>query len=214
MTCQHCCGANQLFDDKTARKDLKRYLKKGAKKQTQALVDALSKNELKDLSLLDIGGGVGPIHYELLPKGIKSITDVDASEGFIHVAKTEASKREVRDQISYIQGDYVDLHENIEAHDIVTLDKVICCYPDMPELVDASSKKAKRFYALVYPIDSWIMNTLRFMIKMVMIFKRNPFRMYVHSPSEVEARLVRNGFKRIHNSRSFPWRVEVYQRIS
>lgn len=212
MTCQHCCGANKLFNDKTARKDLKRYLKKGAKKQTQALIDAISKNDLSNLSLLDIGGGIGPIHYELLPKGVVKITDVDASEGYIVVAKSEAKKRKINDKISYLHGDFVDLHQEVEKHDIVTLDKVICCYPYMEDLVDYSSSKANIYYALVYPLDSGVMKFFRFLIRVVMSLKKNAFRMYVHSPEKVAARLTKNGFERIHYSRAFPWRVEVYKR--
>ena len=51
MSCSHCCGANQLFDQKIAKRDLKRYLKKGPKKATRLLTDALKNLDLKGLSL-------------------------------------------------------------------------------------------------------------------------------------------------------------------
>ena len=151
MSCKHCCGANQQFNLKSAKKDLKRYLKKGPRKPTKLLVEALKEINLKNLTLLDIGGGIGPIPLELIPHGLTKVTNIDASEGYIITAKSEAKKRNYNNLITSHQGDFTDLQEQIQLHDIVTLDKVICCYPFMDDLLKTSLSKAKKYYALVYP---------------------------------------------------------------
>ena len=40
--------------------------------------------------------------------------------------------------------------------DILTLDRVICCYPDMQKLVGLSAKRARKLYGLIYPIEKVI----------------------------------------------------------
>jgi magnesium-protoporphyrin O-methyltransferase len=75
----------------------------------------------------------------------------------LQAAQSEAERIGVRDRISYFHGDFVELDDRIPSADIVTLDRVICCYDDMYALVEKSSSKAKRFYALIYPRDIWWM---------------------------------------------------------
>ena len=45
------------------------------------------------------------------------------------------------------------MSDEIEAADVVTLDRVICCYPDMEALVGRSAERALRLYGLVHPRD-------------------------------------------------------------
>jgi magnesium-protoporphyrin O-methyltransferase len=37
----------------------------------------------------------------------------------------------------------------------VTLDRVICCYPDVQALVGLSAARARHLYGVVYPQDGW-----------------------------------------------------------
>ena len=66
MSCSQCLGIENLFDQKSAEKDLSRYLKKGPDKTTRILVEAIQKEGIQGFTLLDIGGGVGAIQYALL----------------------------------------------------------------------------------------------------------------------------------------------------
>jgi hypothetical protein len=50
------------------------------------------------------------------------------------------------DRIAYQQGDFVALAPQLPQADIVTLQKVICCYPDMRALVGLSSARAGKLY--------------------------------------------------------------------
>ncbi len=215
MSCnKHCCGANQLFDEKGAKKDLRRYLKKGPQKPTKLLTEALKTINLNDSSLLDIGGGIGPIPLELIPHGISSVTDVDASLGYISIAKAEAKKRNYDTLIKYHLGDFVEENEHIHAHDIVTLDKVICCYPDVTNLLKTSLSKAISYYALVYPQSHWMS---RFGVKLLNLkFKLtgNSFRTFIHSPQFVDETILNAGFVKIHSEKTlFSWQMHLYKKI-
>jgi len=213
MSCQHCCGANKQFDTKNAQKDLKRYLKRGPRKPTKKLTDTFKNLNIKGLSLLDIGGGVGPIPLELIPQGLSKVTDVDASEGYINVAKAEVQKRAYQDKISYHLGDFLDVHTAIEAHDIVTLDKVICCYPYVEDLLKASLSKAKTYYALVYPQANFISRTVVWFLNLTLKIRGNPFRTFIHDQKVINRLIALGGFTEIYKGRTFlSWQIHVYKK--
>ena len=95
--CSHCRDAGTFFDHKTARKELRRYIKKGPKKSTRLLLDQIRKSEVTGKTLLDIGGGVGSITFELMRAGISRSVHVDASEAYLKAVKIEAQKRYLKD---------------------------------------------------------------------------------------------------------------------
>ncbi|MFK5889365.1 MAG: methyltransferase domain-containing protein [Flavobacteriaceae bacterium] len=213
MSCQHCCGANQQFDTKSAKKDLKRYLKRGPRKPTKRLTEAFKKLDINNLSLLDIGGGVGPIPLELIPQGLSKVTDVDASEGYINVAKSEAKKRDYKEKINYLTGDFTDVHSQIEAHDIVTLDKVICCYPFVENLLKTSLSKAKTYYALVYPQANFLSRTTVWFLNMTLKIRGNPFRTFIHDQKVIDRLIASAGFTEIYKGSTFlSWQIHLYKR--
>jgi len=96
--CSHCRDAGTFFDRKTARKELRRYIKKGPKKSTRLLLDQIRKSDVTGKTLLDIGGGVGSLTFELMKAGISQSVHVDASEAYLETAKIEAHKRYLEGQ--------------------------------------------------------------------------------------------------------------------
>ena len=136
------------------------------------------------MNLLDIGGGVGAIEHELLESGVQSATDVDASKAYLRAAREEAQRRGLAERVSYQHGNFVDLAAQVPDADIVTLDRVICCYDDMEKLVDLSAARARRFYGLVYPRDTWL---ARLAVKIINLFFR--LRTNRDTSSKTRARL-------------------------
>ncbi|HET8712467.1 MAG TPA: class I SAM-dependent methyltransferase [Gemmatimonadales bacterium] len=168
---------------------------------------------VQDHTLLDIGGGVGAIQYELLQAGARTATSVEASPAFLEVARKEAARKGLMDRIQFEQGDFVELAERVPAADIVTLDRVVCCYPNVESLLRLSTQRARRFFGLVYPRDRWI---TRVVVRIENFFRwviGNPFRSYVH-PVESMDRLIRSeGFEQRQSLRTFKWEVAVYQKV-
>jgi len=95
-------------------------------------------------SVLDIGGGVGVLHHELLQVGAASATGVDGSAAYIDAAMEEAQMQGHAGRVGYHHGDFVAVAKDIEPAEVVTLDKVICCYHDVEGLVGLSSRRATR----------------------------------------------------------------------
>lgn len=212
MICPQCVGVEKLFDEKYAQRDLKRYLRKGPVKTTRLLIKAIRAEGVKDFSLLDIGGGIGAIQLELFEAGVSRATDVDAATAYLTIARAEAERRGLTDRIVYRSGDFVEVANEIDPADIVTLDRVICCYHDMPKLVSLSAAKAGRIYGLVYPRLNMVMRLARPLINLHNRIKRSPFRFYLHSPAEVDRILRDCGFKRLCESRTPLWQIVVFVR--
>jgi len=210
--CSHCMGADEIFNKKKASRDLKRYRKKGPDKSTRLLIDALMKENPKGKTLLDIGGGVGLISFELFEAGLSKSTNVDASAGYLSACTEEASKRGLKDHMKFVFGDFTELAGDLYPADIVTLDRVVCCYPDMKKLVESSAGKAVILIGLVYPrIHAFTkvaisLGNLWFRIRSV------GFRTYLHPPQEIDHMIQKNGFSRIFFSQTLIWEVAVYRK--
>lgn len=212
MSCCQCQGIESLFGERTARKDLKRYRRKGPLKTTRILLDAIKAEGVRGSTLLDIGGGVGAISNELLDAGAERATVVDASPAYLKAAQAEAERQGHTARIEYHYGDFVEVEPRVQSADIVTLDRVICCYDDMEALVSASASKARRLYGVVYPRDTWWDQLGVSVVNFACKVRRNPFRVFIHSPEAVERTVRREGLEKCFVRTTPIWQVVVYAR--
>lgn len=209
-----CCqGIETCFDTAKAEDELQNYRRHGPAKATRWLIDALKAQGIAGATLLDIGGGVGAIQHELLRVGAASAVDVDASRAYLGAARQEAARQGHADRVTYRYGDFVQLADTIAPADIVTLDRVICCYPDMPALVSASAARARRLYGLVFPRDVWWMRVLiRPVMDATTQLRGSPLRFFVHSARAVDALVRASGLTLVFQRHSLFWSVAVYAR--
>ena len=213
MTCNHCQGLETLFGEKAAKRELRSYQRKGPTKSTQALLSELRSEGVQGTSLLDIGGGIGAIQHELIELGASGVTNVDASTAYLKIVQQEAVRLGYGNLATYHHGDFVELASEIEDADIVTLDKVICCYPDMARLVGLSSARARAFYCLVYPRQTWYFKLFLPVANAYFRLRKNPFRGFLHRSDDVDAIVVSNGLSHSFTARSGIWLVAIYRRI-
>jgi 2-polyprenyl-3-methyl-5-hydroxy-6-metoxy-1,4-benzoquinol methylase len=210
--CCQCQGIEQVFDDKLVDKQLSTYRTKGADKTTRLMITALEEGGAQGLTLLDIGGGVGAIQHALLEAGVQKATDVDASQAYLHAAQVEAERRGVAEKINFLHGNFVDLAKEIQPADIVTLDRVICCYPDMQNMVRLSAARARKLYGLVYPRDTWLLRLGMAVMNFFLRLRKNPYRAFVHPTREVERLVKENGLVRRYYRSTLFWQVAVFAR--
>jgi 2-polyprenyl-3-methyl-5-hydroxy-6-metoxy-1,4-benzoquinol methylase len=212
--CHHCRDAENVFDQRDARRRLARYQRHGPEGTTRLLVEALRDADVRGATVLDIGGGVGVIHHELLRVGAASATDVDASSAYLTVARDESARRSHAERVRYRHGDFVTLAPSIEPADVVTLDRVVCCYPDMLALVGAAAARTNRLLGLVYPRDTWWVCLGIRALNAGLALQRSAFRVYCHPTASVGAEVRRAGLiQRMHRTRGL-WQVVVYERAA
>jgi magnesium-protoporphyrin O-methyltransferase len=212
MTSCQCQGIESCFNQGFVDRELARYRRRGLEGTTRILVEALVAAGVEGLTLLDVGGGVGAIQHALLQTGVSSATDVDASTAYTAAAREEAQRLGLADRMRFVHGNFVDLAPEIPPADIVTLDRVICCYADMRALVGLSAERARRLYGVVYPRGPWWMRTLVPLFDAVLRAFRNPFQFYVHDPRAVEDVVRAHGLERRFYRKTGLWQVIVYAR--
>jgi len=207
------CGCTpNTFSDRDAADDLKRYLEKGPDKTTRALVDAIVAEGVEGTSVLDVGGGIGAIQLELLAAGAARAQAVDASEAYIETARAEAERRGYGNRTNGRIGNFVELATSIEPADVVTLDRVVCCYPDVDALLGAAADRATRIVGLVYPRDIWWNRVVGRVMNALGWLTRDPTRWYLYRAEQVDGIMRRAGFAGRQITRDWVWQVVLYRR--
>jgi len=210
-SCQ-CDSYQSVFGDRRAARDLRRYRSRGADKTTRLLIDALKADGVRGLSVLDVGAGIGVVNRELLAAGAAAAVHVDATTANIRAAQEEATRDGHADRVTFLQGDFVVLAPRVPEADIVALDRVICCYPDMERLVAASASHARRLYGAVFPRERWFSKLFVAVENFVRRISGNAFRSYIHPVRAIDAAVRRQGLKLQSVHETIAWRVAVYSR--
>ena len=217
-----CCQGqdfDRMFDARRARKDLRAYRKRGARGPTRRLLTAvrtsMRETGTADFTHLDVGGGVGVLQHELVRDGAIQTTAVDASRSYLELLRQAAADRGYEARQRRIEGDFTQVADRVEPATIVTLDKVICCYPDMVSLVRASARKATLLYGIVIPRDqAWV----RAMVGLVNWFLRRvlrwQFRAFAHSHRAIDRVCAEEGLNLDLDDPGVFWCVRLYRRAA
>ena len=210
MTCCQRRAIEDRFDRGFVAKKIQQYRQSGLKKETRILVEALKAEGVEGLTLLDVGGGLGAIEHELIQAGVSRAMNVEASQAFSDAAKTEAARQGLADKMTFWHGDLVELASQIPGADIVTLDKVVCCYRDMESLVRASVEKARKLYGLIYPRDDWWMKAAIGFENLFENLTGSAWRVYVHPTREVDRLIRAHGLRQRFRRVLIDWQIVVY----
>lgn len=212
MPCNCCEITDNAFTAQEAESQLKDYRRKGPAKQTKLILAAIRSLNLMGVELLDIGGGIGTIHHELLDDMATRATHVDASSAYLKLAKEEARRRGHDDRVQYVHADFTDIANELSQADIVTLDRVVCCYPDFRRLLKAAADHSRQALALTYPRETWYTRIAFRVMNLFQRLRRDPFRVFLHPVAEMESLLNAAGFRKISMRRLFIWEMACYRR--
>jgi SAM-dependent methyltransferase len=210
--CEFACAVDTQFTRKKAARELASYRKSGPGITTTFLRDGLAKAGLTSGSLLDVGAGVGALTFELLDRGIRSAVAVDASGPYLAAAIEEAARRERSNALRFVHGDFVEVAATLAPADVVTLDRVVCCYPDCRPLLNEAVRHATRGFALSYPRER---SFVKFGVRIENAVRRlrsNPFRTFVHPVAEMERVIRGAGFVLASRHQTTAWAADLYAR--
>jgi 2-polyprenyl-3-methyl-5-hydroxy-6-metoxy-1,4-benzoquinol methylase len=214
MPCNCCEITDNAFSESEARAELRNYRRRGPMNQTKLILEAIRSLGLKNADLLDIGGGIGAIHHELLREMVREATHVDASSAYLKEAQQEASRRGHSERVHFIHADFTDVANQLPEAEIVTLDRVVCCYPDFRRLLKAAAEHTQRALAFTYPRETWYMRVALKVANFFQRLRRDPFRVFLHPVNEMDALLKREGFQRVSLRRLFVWEMALYCRVA
>src|SRR2546428_462656 len=96
--------------------------------------------------------------------------------------------------------------------DISTLDRVVCCYPDVEALLRGAAARARRIVAFTYPRDEWYVRAGFVVENSWYRLRQDPFRAFVHSPQRMASVLESAGFVRAARLAKLQWALDLYRR--
>lgn len=212
MSCCHCQVADSKFGEKSARGDLVRYRKRGPDVTTRRLIRAFQDQSIAEAKLLDIGSGIGVLSHELLKGPVASSTLVDESSAYQAVARDLAAEHGTADRCTFVQGDFVDVQPTLPEADLVALDRVVCCYPEVAPLLGAVADTGAVWCGLSYPRDRWYIKAMVVATNASFWLRRMDFRVFVHLEPRIWALLEKEGFRVHMESSTFVWKIVLLER--
>lgn len=209
--CCECHAIDQHFAPARAAEELATYARRGPTGTARLILKALHDAPLIE-SILDIGAGVGVLHHELLGTVTRSAVHVEAAHAYIDVAREESARRGHAERVRFLHGDFLALAPSVASADLVTLNRVVCCYAAFEPLIRLSAEKAGQYYALSFPHDRWYMRAHTRWQNHRRKRAGNLFRTFVHPVSEIHALIRAAGFSVRRSSRTLTWEVLVCAR--
>jgi len=212
VCCTGYCAAEAQFNHKVAKRDLRRYRRRGADATTRLLLAELRRRPLEGRHLLDVGGGIGVISGELSDARVASAVTVEASPAYLEVAQREVGPKYGSRPTQFVLGDFAVIAGTLPDADVVTLDRVVCCYPDPEALLGAAAAKTRQVLAFTYPRDRWYVRTMFAFGNFWLRLTGKKFRAFVHGPEQMAAVLEAAGLVRATRRKTLVWMLDLYQR--
>jgi 16S rRNA G966 N2-methylase RsmD len=210
-----CCdphGYDRMFDARFARRMASRYRKRGLDRTAQAMVDLLPAGSIQDATVLEIGGGVGEIHVELLRRGAARATNLELSSSYDAEAGRLLAEHGLTGRVDRRLADIVADPAAVDAADVVVLHRVVCCYPDAAALLSAAAEHTGRHLVFSYPprnaVSRGVVATQNFFLRM----GSRSFRTFAHPPEAMLAVLREHGLQGSAASARRVWRVAALSR--
>ncbi|HEY1370109.1 MAG TPA: methyltransferase domain-containing protein [Gaiellaceae bacterium] len=179
-----CCSSaaeyRRFFSVKQARRDARRYRRKGLDPAGRELVTLAGKGGLEGAVVLEVGAGVGDLSIELLRAGAASAVDVELSGCYEEEAAALLREAGLESRVERRLGDFVEEASRLEPADVVVLNRVVCCYPDAPRLLELASGLARRAVVLSYPRETAANRLLFRAINVSLRLRRCALHVYVH----------------------------------
>ncbi len=211
-----CCDPRaygQVFGEKTERHDADRFRREGLGRLARAMVDAVTAQGIGGWTMLEVGGGAGGTVVTLLETGVARATVFDLSPAAAEVAAELIAERGLTERVAWHTGDFLQSAHRTATHDLVVLNRVLCCYPDMPHLVDAAAGRATRLLAMSFPRPRWLNRVGAWCINALLRIRKSRFRVYIHDVAGIVGRVEAAGFREVASGRSPVWEWHVWERV-
>lgn len=213
MVSPGCCeSTDRHFTAERARTELRRYQRRGPTGTARRLLRLLRDADVRAGTVLDVGAGIGVLHHELLSAGTGTAVQVEASSAYLDAARAEAVRRGQESRVTFRHGDVVALAPELAEADLVTLDRVICCYPELEPLVAVTAGKARRFWAASFPRERWFIHLRNKWENARRARGGNPFRTFIHPVASVYALLAGAGLTPLRIHRGPFWEYALCSR--
>jgi magnesium-protoporphyrin O-methyltransferase len=211
----NCCdprGCDRFFGGRFARRVAGRYRRRGLDGTAGPMVAFLEREGIAGASVLEIGGGVGEIHLELLRRGAGRAVNLELSPAYDAEAARLAAEAGVEERVERRLHDIAVDPDAVDAADVVVLHRVVCCYPDYERLLGAAAAHARRLLVFSHPRRSGIARAVVALQNLGLRLSRREFRIFLHPPAAMLAVLEERGLAPAFAERGRVWEAHGVRR--
>jgi magnesium-protoporphyrin O-methyltransferase len=205
-----CCDPEEygsVFSRRFARRQSRRYDKHGLNPTATRIVDFAVGQSIEGATVLEIGGGVGEIHVELLRRGAARVTNLELSTNYEDEAARLLERSTMTGRVTRRLLDIAQAPDEVEPADVVVLHRVVCCYPDYQRLLAAAASHARRLLVYSHPAANVVTRAMFGAENLYRRVTRNDFRAFVHPPEAMVRAAESEGLGVVCRHRAWDWDV-------
>jgi predicted O-methyltransferase YrrM len=180
-----CCDPDDyrsVFSDRFARRQAKRYQRRGLTPAAQGIVDFATSQGIAGATVLEIGGGVGQVYLELLRRDAAQVTSLEISEHYEAEAARLLERAGLAERVTRRVLDIAQAPDEVQPADVVVLHRVVCCYPDYATLLSVAAAHARRALVYSHPAANVLNRVQVGAENAYRRLRRNDFRVFLHPP--------------------------------
>jgi magnesium-protoporphyrin O-methyltransferase len=205
-----CCdprGCDAFFGERFARRMAARYRRRGLDRTARRIVAYLEAAGIEDATVLEVGGGVGEIHIELLKRGARRAVNLELSAAYDKEARALLTEAGLTGRVDRRMLDIALAPDAVEPADAVVLHRVVCCYPDYERLLTAAAGHARRLLVFSYPRRNAVSRLFVAAENLAFRARRMEFRTFTHPPEAMLGVLHAQGLGTAYDEGRLVWQV-------
>jgi magnesium-protoporphyrin O-methyltransferase len=211
-----CCAGDSLdiFGERGARRELRRYLRDGLGGDDAKLIAAWAEEGgLAGATVVEVGGGIGQIQGELVRRGAAAGTVVEVVGAYAGPAAELADAVGIAGRSTFLLADVLQDASGVAPADIVVLRRVVCCSPEGPELLGRAAAKTRGTLLASYPRDRFLVRAVVRLQNAGFRLVRKRFRVFVHVPGTLEQAAGAHGLERTRVARGWVWETAQFEPV-
>jgi magnesium-protoporphyrin O-methyltransferase len=205
-----CCDHDDyqsVFSGRFARRQSRRYRRRGLTPAAREIVEFAAAQGIAGATVLEIGGGVGHLHVELLRRGASRVTNLEISENYEGEAARVLEAEGMSERVTRRFLDVAQAPDDVEPADVVVLHRVVCCYPDYAGLLSVAAGHARKTLVYSHPAAN-VVNRAQFGAENVYRrLTRNDFRVFIHRPQDMLRAAESDGMRVAYRRHTRDWDV-------
>ena len=212
-----CCtpkGYRWIFSERSAQREARLYRRRGLDGTSRRIVDFLKKQGVEGRTVLEIGGGIGAIQIELLKAGASRATSIELTPTYEDEANRLLSEAGLSGRVERKVMDFAQAADQVGGADIVVMNRVLCCYHDMPRLAGAAADHAQQTLVMTFPRRTlWLRAGLGVGNGLLWLTRRH-FHVFIHRPSEILATSESHGLRPVLSQAGVMWTLAALARAN
>jgi 2-polyprenyl-3-methyl-5-hydroxy-6-metoxy-1,4-benzoquinol methylase len=167
-------------------------------------------------TVLELGSGAGALAVALVEDGAARATGLDLSPISVEAARRHADAAGVAEHASFGLGNAAIA--DLEPHDWVVMDRIICCYGDMDRLLGNALPAVRGRLAFSVPesrgLRGLVNHVLWRMENLLDLFRSDSCKGHVHDIRRMHRRMTSAGLRLRSERLAGLWYTAVFERVS